>query len=166
MGTAWPGPWVRRSALAGGEAPAPCRWAAAGRSRRHPSRDLRLPSTLSPPDAAQARETVAAALATLRRVVTGPGTLLAAGNYLLRSRRLLVLLGAVLGALLYLFLPDDILPESSLGVIGMLDDVMVVVGALLVVGGIIRSAVSQRMREGGERAAAEEGAAPAAPGPP
>eukprot|EP00052_Salpingoeca_macrocollata_P032197 m.324480 g.324480 ORF g.324480 m.324480 type:complete len:216 (+) comp33501_c0_seq1:51-698(+) len=50
----------------------------------------------------------------------------------------------LLSAVLYTLLPVDLLPEAILGVLGLLDDLIIVLAALLYVGSLYRSFVLQR----------------------
>jgi RING finger protein 170 len=52
--------------------------------------------------------------------------------------------GLMLGGLLYLLSPLDVLPEGLFGLIGLLDDVMVLVVLGIMVAGVFRNVMLQR----------------------
>lgn len=67
---------------------------------------------------------------------------------------------ATLGSLAYVVSPVDAVPEIPLGPIGLIDDLLVIIGAVVYVHGLIQS------RRGGGNAPGLSGALPHQPAPP
>lgn len=50
----------------------------------------------------------------------------------------------IIGTLIYTFLPFDVIPEAFLGIVGLLDDVMVIVYMFIQLAVIYRAVVANR----------------------
>jgi len=63
------------------------------------------------------------------------------GMEMLSKFRVIVI---IIGAMIYTFLPFDIIPEAFLGIIGLLDDVMVIIYMFIQLAVIYRAVVANR----------------------